>query len=162
MKNSSISAIIDQFNMQTRLFNNILKDVDPANYSKKPNSTTNNYAWLAGHVLNTRYNIANIIGVKLTSPYGELYDNFRGYDSSLTYPALDEVQTYWKKISENFIAGLNELNDDFINAPAPFKVPIGDNTMKGILAFFAHHEAYHIGQLGYLRRYLGIPAMSYD
>jgi uncharacterized damage-inducible protein DinB len=162
MKNPSISAIIEQFELQTRLFNNLLKDVDTTNYNKKPNSSTNNYAWLAGHVLNTRYSITNIIGIKLSSPYAELYNNFRGFDPKLSYPSLDEVKNDWIKLSEKLTTGLNGLNEDFINAPAPFKVPIGDNTMKGILAFFAHHEAYHIGQLGYLRRYLGIPAMAYD
>jgi uncharacterized damage-inducible protein DinB len=162
MKNSEISSLIEQFTLQTRLFNNLLKDVDSANYNKKPNSTTNSYAWLAGHVLNTRYTLANIIGLNLSSPYNDLYANFRAFDPKLSYPDSNEVKEDWDKLSEKLITGFNSLNDEFINAPAPFKVPIGDNTMKGFIAFFAHHEAYHLGQLGYLRRYLGIPAMSYD
>ncbi len=162
MKNSSISTIIEQFALQTRLFNNLLKDVDPTNYNKKPNSTANSYSWLAGHVLNTRYSIANIIGMNLASPYGELYDNFKAYDPKLSYPSSDVVKNDWNKLSEQLIAKLGELNDDFINSPAPFQVPIGDSTMKGLIAFFSHHEAYHIGQLGYLRRYLGIAPMAYN
>lgn len=162
MNNSSISPLIEQFNLQTRLFSNLLKDVDPINYNKKPNSTTNNYAWLAGHVLNTRYGIANDFGLKLTSPYAELYVNFRGYDPKLSYPSLEDVKKNWHTVSGKMISHLNELTDDFLNSPAPFQVPVGDNTMKGLLAFFSHHEAYHIGQLGFLRRYLGIPAMAYN
>jgi uncharacterized damage-inducible protein DinB len=162
MKNPQISALIDQFNLQTRLFSNVLKDVDSKNFSRIPGPSTNNYEWLAGHVLNTRYNIANILGLNLKSPCASQFDNFKAYDSGISYLSADEVRKDWQQVSEKFITKLGDVGDNFINSPAPFKVPIGDNTMKGILAFFAHHEAYHIGQLGYLRKYLGLPAMSYD
>jgi len=34
--------------------------------------------------------------------------------------------------------------------------------MNGFLAFLMHHEAYHIGQPGILRKYLGKEAMKYN
>jgi hypothetical protein len=162
MKNPQISALIEQFDLQTRLFNNVLKDVDSGNFKKLPTATTNNYEWLAGHVLNARYNISNILGLNVKSPCGPQFDNFKPYDASISYPSVQEIRKDWPQISEKFIAKLGEVGDEFINSPAPFKVPVSDSTMKGIIAFFAHHEAYHIGQLGYLRKYLGLPAMSYD
>ncbi|WP_155208447.1 hypothetical protein [Xanthovirga aplysinae] len=35
------------------------------------------------------------------------------------------------------------------------------NIMAKMLAFFAHHEAYHIGQMGIIRKYFGEAAMEY-
>lgn len=162
MKNPQISALIDQFNLQTRLFNNVLKDVDSASYSKLPSQSSNNYEWLAGHVLNARYNLANVLGLNLKSPCASQFDNFKAYEAGIAYLPVDELRKDWPKISEKMVAKLEELDDKFISSPAPFRVPVADTTMKGIIAFFAHHEAYHIGQLGYLRKYLGLPAMSYD
>lgn len=162
MKNSAISPLIDQFALQTRLFSNTLKDVESNNYNKQPNSHTNNLAWLAGHVLNTRTNLANLIGLKLPTPYGSIYNDFKPFDSKVSYPPVEDVRKGWQELSTKLIARLEDLNDNFINSAPPFKVPVGDNTMKGFIAFFAHHEAYHIGQLGFLRKYFGYPPMSYD
>ena len=162
MKNPQISALIDQFNLQTRLFKNVLKDVDSKSFSEIPNPSANNIEWLAGHVLNARYNLANILGLNLKSPCASQFDNFKAYDAGIAYLPVEDIRKDWPQISEKMVARLGELNDDFINAHAPFRVPVDDTSMKGIVAFFAHHEAYHIGQLGYLRKYLGLPPMSYD
>ena len=57
---------------------------------------------------------------------------------------------------------LNSVSEDHLAADAPFKSPIGDNTMGGTIAFFAEHESYDIGQLGFLKKYLTKEAMSYS
>ena len=41
------------------------------------------------------------------------------------------------------------------------RFPIADPTLRGALDFLLHHEAYHIGQMAFLRRCFGLPAMSY-
>ena len=53
------------------------------------------------------------------------------------------------------------LPDEVLGSPAPTKTPIADETLGGMLAFLMHHEAYHIGQMDLLRKYLGKDAMSY-
>jgi hypothetical protein len=41
------------------------------------------------------------------------------------------------------------------------RFPLGDSTELGLMAFLVQHDSYHIGQLGFLRRQLGKPAMAY-
>jgi len=34
-------------------------------------------------------------------------------------------------------------------------MPQGDETLRGMVAFLVFHEAYHVGQIGYLKKQLG-------
>ena len=42
------------------------------------------------------------------------------------------------------------------NLPAPQWLRSQDGTLLGGLAFAAMHEAYHVGQMGFLRKWLGL------
>jgi uncharacterized damage-inducible protein DinB len=53
------------------------------------------------------------------------------------------------------------MNESKLQEKVRFKFPIEDNTKFGALTFMVQHETYHIGQLGILRRALGLPAMKY-
>ena len=39
--------------------------------------------------------------------------------------------------------------------PAPKGPPSFDGKISGLVAFLAFHEAYHVGQVTYLRKWLG-------
>ena len=52
------------------------------------------------------------------------------------------------------------LPDAVLDAPSPADAPISD-TFGGFPAFLLHHEAYHLGRMGILRKYLGKDAMRY-
>ena len=65
--------------------------------------------------------------------------------------------------------GFNALSSKALNVTAP--EPLGSafadnssfgNTLAGVWAFLNHHQAYHIGQIGLLRRGFGKPPMRYD
>ena len=162
MANPAISAVIDQLNLQTRLFKNVVSEIKDADASKRFTDSTNHVAWLAGHTVSTRYMLANMFGVKASEPYPELFANGKGLDATATYPSLSELTKDWDSISASVISRLNELSDSDIAAAAPFPLPVADATMKGFVSFIAHHEAYTIGQLGLLRRLNGYPAMQYN
>jgi hypothetical protein len=48
------------------------------------------------------------------------------------------------------------------DAPHGTKFPIEDASRLGLLAFLVQHDSYHIGQLSWLRKYAGLPAMKYS
>lgn len=158
--NPSISPIITQFQLQTRLFNNCLEGFNKE-YNKQPNATTNHAAWLAGHILFARTNMANLLGMNLPNPYDKLYANFKPLETGATYPEVPDVTKNWDELSNKFLAKLDGLTEDVLNSASPIQLPVSDGTMRGTLAFFAHHEAYHIGQLGLVRRYHGYDGMKY-
>jgi len=53
------------------------------------------------------------------------------------------------------MARLKVLTDEELSKPAPFPVPAGDKTQRGAIVFLNFHETYHIGQMAYLRKWLG-------
>jgi uncharacterized damage-inducible protein DinB len=41
------------------------------------------------------------------------------------------------------------------------RFPIEGDTLLSVLAFFAQHDSYHVGQLALLRRQFGLAPMAY-
>jgi hypothetical protein len=69
---------------------------------------------------------------------------------------FDELKRRFKALQEPLVAGLSGLPHEAMDRPAPFS-PTGNpnETMGSLLASFAFHEAYHVGQTGILRRVIG-------
>jgi uncharacterized damage-inducible protein DinB len=151
-------TLTSQFDMHTRLYNNVLKNIEEEeSYTSFNNS--NNVKWLAGHLVSTRLLFANISGISEDS-------NFiifgKGFDSSLNYPTLDIIKSKWNEIAEPVSNGLKNLSPEELKGKGLFQTPIGEDNLKNFIEFVLHHEAYHIGQIGILRKQLGKESMKYD
>jgi len=158
---SPIALIIGQYELQNRLFNNVVNGIKNEDAAQPMNENTNHVAWLIGHIVSTRYMIANLLGLNLKEPYPELFENGKGLQKDAVYPNISDLTEHWTFISSKLIEKLNTLTTSEIKASIPFDVPTG-NTMGDYLSFCAHHEAYTIGQLGLYRRYLGYEPMKYS
>jgi uncharacterized damage-inducible protein DinB len=51
------------------------------------------------------------------------------------------------------------LTDERLAATSPVSFA-GAQTLAELLAFFAFHEAYHLGQVGYIRKQLGHSSLA--
>lgn len=165
---SAIKTISKQFDLHTRLFNNVLEGISDNQGSERLNDQVNHLQWIAGHLTNSRYNFAPMLGVNSKFPYVDLYTdatkpppNNKPLDTSAKYPSLTEIKKYWNDLAAPFIASVSNMSDEQLSSPIPFAVPIGGNSVLDLIAFLASHESYHIGQMGILRKYLGKDAMSY-
>jgi uncharacterized damage-inducible protein DinB len=67
----------------------------------------------------------------------------------------------WEAISAHLAVIVERLDTPALAAPVRRTLPGGDGTLLGSLAFLVQHDSYHLGQVGLLRRQLGLPAMSY-
>jgi uncharacterized damage-inducible protein DinB len=162
---SFIQPVLQQFTLNTKLFNNVLQDIPDDAGSEQMNEHVNHLQWIAGHLVNARY--APFFGLNLSFPYYELYTDLtqppphnRKIDPSLVYPSLSELKKYWNEISPPFLEALSKLNEEQLATDIPFGVPTGKNFLA-LLNFIASHESYHIGQMSIIRKYLGKSAMSY-
>jgi hypothetical protein len=54
---------------------------------------------------------------------------------------------------------LDDLGEDGLVAPSPRSLPIPDKTIRGAINFAAFHESYHVGQMAYIRKWLGFPGL---
>jgi len=159
---STASSLGLQFNLQTRLFNNVLEGISEDESNQRASETVNHIKWVAGHVLTTRLSFHQLVGFEEDQSLTELFGHGHGLDESKTYPSIEFILEKWNKISTDFGDKIGQLPAAVLDSEAPSKTPINDMTMRGMLSFISFHEAYHIGQLGILRKYLGKEAMHYD
>ncbi len=164
---SSIQPVIRQFDLQTRLFNNVLEGIEDIKGSDRLNDHVNHLQWIAGHLTNARYGVAQGLGIKTVFPYKEQYTDpteppphNRPLSSSVKYPSLTEIKKSWNEQAAVFTETMAGLSDEQLASGIPFPVPTG-KTFRDLLSFLASHESYHIGQMSIIRKYLGLDAMSY-
>lgn len=79
---------------------------------------------------------------------------------NINYPNIEEIKIEWNRLHEPIRNGLEELTPEMLDQtpPAPFD-QLADSVGE-LWAFINHHTAYHIGQIGILRRGFGKPPMS--
>jgi uncharacterized damage-inducible protein DinB len=164
---SSIQPVIKQFELQTRLFINVLEGIEDVKGSKRINDHVNHLQWIAGHLTSSRYAIAAGFGIKASFPYKEQYYDptepppyNRALSATVKYPSLTEIKKSWNELAAEFTGAISGLRDEQLASVTPFPVPTG-NTFQDLLSFIASHESYHIGQMSIIRKSLGLDAMSY-
>lgn len=155
--NNLNKPLVAQYEQQTHFFTKALEGIKEDDGQKTIADETNHLAWLTGHIVACRYMLGQMIGLAETEPYPALFANLKGIDREATYPSLQDLQKDWPAISEKLTQKLGKLSDEALLG----KAPMGDGTLMDIVVFFAHHEAYHIGQLGFLRKCLGYKRMNH-
>ncbi len=165
---SIIHTVAKQFALHTRLFNNVLEGIADEKGSERLSDEINHLQWIAGHLVYLRYSFGSSLGINANFEYTDLYcdtskppPNNMPLDPSVQYPPLGELKKLWNDQAPIFVAALDKIPEDNLTADLPFGTPIGDKSLLSFLSFLASHEAYHIGQMSIIRKYMGLSAMSY-
>lgn len=165
--------LLAQFNLHHKLYNNVLDGFtdEESNARLHGDVNINHVKYLAGHLLSTQYGLALLAGCPLEPKWSELFAA-GGYTSArddVAYPELDAIVSEWNAIHEDLRNAFASLSQETLDATAPeplASVFAGDtihgNSVGGVWTFLNHHQAYHIGQIGLLRRGFGKPPMRYD
>lgn len=152
----------NQYALNVKLFNNVLKDINEAEANLSTNNQVNSIKWIAGHTLDTQYNIAAILGIVTDNPYASDFGFGKPFKANTNYPTLSKMLNDWNGMAIGIQKALSEMNQEQLNAPSPFPIPYKEQTIRGLLAFQMHHMGYEIGQIGLYRRIKGKSAMSYQ
>jgi hypothetical protein len=75
-------------------------------------------------------------------------------------PGKDELERAWREAGVLVRDALSGVTEATLSRSGP-RLPGSDGTVLGGVAFLLQHESYHIGQLAYIRRMYGLPAMKY-
>lgn len=159
---STAKTLKIQFDLHTRLYNNALEGVLNIESDERLSDKVNHVKWLAGHLLATRMGMHSIGGFEKDTSFDEFFSHGKPISNDLKYPSIEVIKEKWNVISPKISTGLDQLPESALEADAPFQLPVADPSFRGYLAFLIHHEAYHIGQIGILRKYLGHKAMKYS
>jgi DNA transformation protein and related proteins len=121
----------------------------------------NSLAFLAAHLIDTRHFLAERIGQPLANPVAPYLSEARSIEDIPAWPSLDELRRAWRAVSAHVHSALVGMSAADLQRPNADRFPLADGTQLGMIAFLVQHDSYHVGQMAFLRRQLGKPAMSY-
>jgi len=162
---TKFNPLITQFDLHQRLFNNVLDGFtdEEANRRLPGYPHISHVKYLAGHLLNSQYGIAMIAGIKPEAKWKNLFAVMGQSEArdDIKYPHISEIMDEWNNIYQPVREKLNRLNDDHLMELPPEPFDAVSESKGQLWAFISHHQAYHIGQIGILRRAFGKEPMSY-
>ena len=158
---TSVYPLSLQFRAATQQFRDALGDLSSEQTLTRINGTTNHAAYIALHVLDARCYVVRLLGVECTHGFEAGTEGAKGVEDIHDYPSNEEILESWDRVSEVLMRRLNKADRAVLAAEPPFRFPVDDRTVLGGLAFLAHHEGYHLGQLGLIRKALGLPSLPF-
>ena len=146
-------AFVGLFQFQATIVQNAQLGLTEALALKRPSGHNNHINWMLGHLLHCRYMLAKMLGVAAENPFGNTY--WEALDNR-SYPPVGEVMQHFPAISAQLMQALGGLTDAELDAQPDPDQP----SLTEMVSFFVYHEAYHIGQIGYARKGIGMEAMK--
>jgi uncharacterized damage-inducible protein DinB len=148
--------------INTGLFTNCLDGIDDRHAAQRPNERTNNIVFIAAHLVEARYFLATQLQVAAPMPFDGKLSGAKTIADIDDFPSLGEVTASWDEISDKLSSRFETLTSEELGNTSEQTFPGDDRTMLGAIAFLLQHEAYHIGQLAFIRKFLDHQPMSYD
>ena len=134
--------------------------LSPDELVRQPGPDSNPILWVAAHIVATRGGLLKMLGASWAEPaWTAAFVRGEARPGAATYPPAAEVLATLVATSGALTAALEAYPATQWDAPSPRSWPVADKSMRGTIAFFAFHEAYHVGQVAYLRRWLGKPGL---
>lgn len=163
--------LLAQFDFNHRLYHNALDGFadEETNQRLYGDTRMNHVKYIAGHLLNSQYAFGLLSNVPVDWKWNDLFagrEQTRARDD-ISYPSIQEITDEWNRIYKPVRDGLETLSDNELNGTAPG--PIGkifednkffSNSIAGVWSFLNYHQAYHIGQIGILRKGFGKEPMK--
>ena len=152
---SALSTMVPLFRANDSLFHSALDGIAREDLLRRPHDNSNPLIWVAGHAMTSRWSLTKISGEDMENQWAKIFGRGATVDSNVSYPEASEIVSLWDKVTEKLMSRLEVLEDDELSTPVSFPVPTGDKTKRGAIVFLNYHETYHIGQMAYLRKWLG-------
>jgi hypothetical protein len=90
--------------------------------------------WVAGHVVQTRAVVLQMLGERVDTGWGNLFDRGTKVGDAGRYPSGTEVARVMREVSPRLHAALAALKDEQLSRPASQRIP-GIQTLADELAF---------------------------
>jgi uncharacterized damage-inducible protein DinB len=144
------------FTQNTGAVQKAVAGLKPEQWLTRPNNHSNHIAWIVGHIVWARQIVINRVGGQWPCPGLEVFARSAKLDPSITYPAPETLLAHLQDSAAALDATLSALTPEALAAPAPPGPPSPDGKVSGFIDVLAWHETYHVGQIAYLRSWLGL------
>jgi len=157
----ALTPLYEIFKLNSRLYLNCLEDMDEDQARWRPNGQTNSAAFVALHLLDSRFFIARTMGIEHVSPFAAMTEGKRSIEDMQDMPSIEQLRTTWRDITGEIRERFKALSAADLSRAIDTKLPLENKTLLGVLSFLLQHDSFHLGQLALLRKQMGLQAMSY-
>jgi len=147
--------ISGMFKANTDIVNKAIAGVEADHWFKAPGDDSNHLTWVLGHLIVHRGKTLKTLGVDWENEWAELFGRGSERIADAQYPSPEEMRSAWQAVSEKLSAALKSPPEGVMTQEAPKGPPSFDGKVSGIVAFFAFHDTYHVGQVSFLHKWLG-------
>lgn len=165
MENKPVSdrmyGFLVMYDMHTKFYHSVLDGIKEEDATKRLDTKANHIAWLAGSLLQERFELANLLGVALKAGADELFKHHQGIKDDVKYPTISTYEDQWNTISPILREKLVEVSDDKLDEIINFPAEQMSFPLFEMVSFNTYREANCIGQIALWRRLLGYDGMKY-
>lgn len=151
---ASLVPTAEIFACSERLFARALEGVEDAQLCERPGGG-NSLLWMAGHVTGARCQLAGFLGAPVEYPWADLFARGNSPYDCPDWPRLEPIVAKWNEVSAALRARFATLTEEELDRPAG-DAPSLNGRVSGAITLLAFHDGYHVGQMGYVRRLLGL------
>ncbi|MFN8058973.1 MAG: SRPBCC domain-containing protein [Vicinamibacterales bacterium] len=137
-----------------------LDRVTDDDFWRRPSAAVNPLGWLVGHIVHTRATLVAALGDGLATGWGAVFDRGAALQASSTYPRREAIDRVRLDVETRLRLALADLDEARLAGPAAGIVLPGVQTIADLVACHAFHDAYHVGQLGAVRKMLGLSSLT--
>src|SRR4029450_7707598 len=118
----------------------------------QPSGSGNPIAWLLGHLPETRAGMLTEMGMPFNYGWARVFQRGSALQDRGGYPTREAIETAWTATHAAMRDAFASVAPERLAGPVP--VP-GVQHLPDLIAFCGFHEAYHVGQIGFIRKQLG-------
>ena len=152
---TNLANVAGMFKINTDIVNKAIADVAVDDWFRKPGDDSNHLMWVLGHLIVHRGRTLKTLGEEWDSSWTTLFTRGAKRVADDEYPSVEEMRTAWSQVSDKLSTALRQSSADVLAKEAPAGPPSFDGKTSGTVAFFAFHDTYHVGQVSYLKKWLG-------
>jgi hypothetical protein len=154
-----VTPVLGIIKFDTGLFEKALAGLDRAALLRRAVEGANPMIWIAGHLANSRFSMATLLGEPRRSPLASVFAMGATVPEDAALPNAEELLAAWREISPVVTERLSDATEEQLAAPSPRRLPDGIDSVFGAITFLTYHEGYHIGQMALIRKGLGLPGL---
>ena len=148
------------FLSNTAVFRGTTKDMTESAWLHRAGEA-NHIAYLAMHLIGARHFTIGWLGGESTDPFEKYHNRGRSIDDTERFPTIDEAISAWDEVAPFLLEALDEVDGAVLDEDSGLPFPAPGPLKLDTLIFLAQHEAYHLGQMGLLRRVAGLAATEW-
>lgn len=152
-------GLIVLYDLHSDYFKRAIEGISDEDAAKRLDTKANHIAWIAGSLVQERYELAKIFGIDMQASAHELFADHKGIQSDVVYPSLASYQQDWDNVSPVLRAALLKATEEELDRVLTY--PEMSFPVYEMVSFDMYREANCIGQIALWRRLLNYEPMKY-